>query len=78
MTDMKISIPFIFVRNEIRYKHESFIRKGIKNKITGSCYKNNNFRKNITKYFSKASFSFIYTIVLKKNQFHVKITDYFS
>lgn len=42
------------------------IRKEIKNKITGSCYKNNNFRKNITKYFSKASFSFIYTIVLKK------------
>lgn len=43
-----------------------FIRKEIKNKIIGFCYKNNNFRKNIIKYFLKVLFFFIYIIVLKK------------
>lgn len=69
MTDMKISIPFIFVKMKLGINMKVSIRKGIKIKITGSCYKNNNFRKNITKYFSKASFSFIYAIVLKKTNF---------
>lgn len=46
-----------------------FIRKGIKNKIIGFCYKNNNFRKNIIKYFLKVLFFFIYIIVLKKINF---------